>query len=340
MKYLIIGPKMTNDIHTHGGTPVLVEQLLKYMKKSNKKYQFISTQNFGEGKEILNFLYTLMQLIKNLPSCDIVIVNVSRNGAYYFSPVAIFLTKLFKKRFVFRRFGGNCLELYNKAKGFRKVLIEYVFKNADIMFFEPKYMVEYFAKRRDNVYWLPNSREGSSSQRDLNLPFKKEFIFIGHIIKEKGIDELMEASKELDEGYKIKLYGSLKYGDYTKESFKPYPNIEYCGVLEHSEVYTKLCQSDVLILPSYKEGYPGVVIEAFSVGLPLIVSSISSILEMVDDSCAKTVNPKDSQALADAIKYFNEQNYKNFAKASREKFKDYELNRVHQRMLEICEKSL
>ena len=340
MRYLIIGPKMTDNVHTHGGTPVLVEQLLKYMNKTNKNYKFISTQHFGEGKAIANFLYTLTKLLINLPKVDIVIVNVSRNGAYYFSPIALFFSKLFKKRFVFRRFGGNCLELYEKAKGFRKKLIKFVFNNSDIMFFEPKYMVKYFKEQGKNAFWLPNSREASSSQRDLNLPYRKKFIFLGHIIKEKGIDEILKASQELDDSYEIKIYGSLKYGNYTKESFSAYSNVKYCGILEHSEVYNALCKSDVLLLPSYKEGYPGVIIEAFAVGLPVVVSKIDSILEMVDNSCAKVVDIKDSTALVEAIKSFNQENYRDFAIASKEKFKDYEINSVHKRMLQICEEDL
>jgi len=336
-RYLIIGPKMTDNPQTHGGTPVLVEQLLVYMDKNKIEYSFISTQHFGEGRNLINFLYTIVMFLFKLPKSDIVVANVSRNGAYYFSPIALFFTKLFNKRFIFRRFGGNCLELYKKAKGLKKRLIEYVFRNVDVIFFEPKFLVNYFSAKRDNVYWLPNSREPSLYKRDLNKEYKKRFIFLGEVREGKGIREILEASKMLDSSYTIDIYGSLDYGSFTKDSFKEYPNVNYKGLLDNSKVYQTLANSDILLLPSYKEGYPGVIIEAFSVGLPIIATNIPSIKEMTNNSCAILVKPKDAKALASAMKFFTNKNYKKFSKASKEIFKDYDRELVHKRMFKIME---
>ncbi len=339
-RYLIIGPKYMNQEKRQGGTPILVEELLEFMKKEQKEYEFISTLQFGEKKSTLNFLFTLVMFFIKMPKSDIVIVNVSRNGAYYFSPIALFFTKLFKKRFVFRRFGGNCLELYQNAKGLRKRLIEYVFNNADIMFFEPKFIVDFFLQKRANVYSLPNARKASLIKRDPTLPYSKKFIFLGHIKKEKGIDELLEASKLLDRSYTIELYGSLEYGNYTKEDFEQYPNVSYKGVVEYQEVYSILSQHDVLILPSYKEGYPGVIIEAFAVGLPVIATNLTSIQEMTDSSCALLINPKSATELAEAMQYFNKENYQKYSTNASKKFLEYETNRVHAKMLALCQKDL
>jgi len=336
-RYLIIGPKMTSDPQTHGGTPVLVEQLLVYMQQNNINYSFIPTQRFGQGKGAINFLYTLMQFLIKLPKSDIVIVNVSRNGAYYFSPVALFFTKLFNKKFVFRRFGGNCLELYKKAKGVKKRFIEYVFNNANIMFFEPKFMVKYFQQIGKSAYWLPNSREDSQIKRDIKKEYQKRFIFLGEVREGKGIREILNASKMLDSSYTIDIYGSLIYGGFSEDSFKEYPNVNYKGILDNSKVYETLSNSDILLLPSYKEGYPGVIIEAFSVGLPIIATNIPSIKEMTNSSCAKLVKPKDAKSLANAMKFFNTNNYKEYSKASREMFKNYNRDLVHKKMFEIIE---
>jgi len=337
-RYLIIGPKMTSNPQTHGGTPVLVEQLLVYLRQNNINYSFIPTQRFGQSLSALNFLYTLILFLFKLPSSDIVVVNVSRNGAYYFSPIAIFFSKLLNKRFVFRRFGGNCLELYKKAKGIKKRLIEYVFKNADIIFFEPKFLVKHFSSIRDNVYWLPNSREDSPYKRDLNKEYKKRFIFLGEVREGKGIKEILEASKMLDSSFCIDIYGSLIYGNFTKDSFKEYLNVNYKGLLDNKKVYKTLSNYDVLLLPSYKEGYPGVIIEAFSVGLPIIATNIPSIKEMTNSKCAILVKPKDAKSLAEAMKFFNKENYIEFSKSSREMFKSYDRTLVHKRMFEIIER--
>ena len=72
---------------------------------------------------------------------------------------------------------------------------------------------------------------------------------------------------------------------------------------------------DVLILPTYHEGegYPGIILEAFSLGLPVISTNWNSIPEIVKHNENGLLVPiKDVDSLIKAILYFNQNNYQNF----------------------------
>jgi glycosyltransferase involved in cell wall biosynthesis len=87
----------------------------------------------------------------------------------------------------------------------------------------------------------------------------------------------------------------------------------YKNPLTHQEVLEIMYQYDVLVLPSYREGYPGVVIEALSIGLPVIVTNLSGIKEMVDENCAVFIKPGSSDDIVRAIVSFNNENYSVFS---------------------------
>lgn len=338
--YILVGSIPTNDPKSHGGTTILVQQMLDYFHEHHKDYIFIQT-NWYSGKfaSLINFLYVLYMFFKNIRQRDIVFANVARNGAYYLSPVLLFLTKLFKKQFVFRLFGGSLIDHFSRSNKLKKMLLSYVFYHSDILFFEPKYLVSHFKKIVSNVYWFPNTRKQSTYVRDSNRKYEKKFIYIGQIRQGKGIDEILEASKFLDSSYSIELYGTIVEKKYGNNIWNKYPNVEYCGEFKPIEVYKVLSEHDVLLLPSEREGYPGVIIEAFSVGLPVIATGLESIREMVTDNCAILVEVNEVTQLAEAMMSIKESEYKEMCSNALKKFEDFDYERVYQSVINVCEEN-
>jgi glycosyltransferase involved in cell wall biosynthesis len=102
--------------------------------------------------------------------------------------------------------------------------------------------------------------------------------FLSRIEQSKGLDTLVEVSKclcasGLSKMVKIDFYGQKK-DDYFDIYLSDNPMFEYKGELQPSEVVLTLKQYDVLIFPSHYEGEgcPGILVEALSVGLPIIAS--------------------------------------------------------------------
>ncbi|WP_218970577.1 glycosyltransferase [Alkalihalobacterium alkalinitrilicum] len=104
------------------------------------------------------------------------------------------------------------------------------------------------------------------------------FGFTGRVTKDKGINELIEAFQVLSKEFnhvKLLIVGpSENYGidsglyDWSKQSH----SVIYCGYTDQVEKY--YAAMDVFVLPSYREGFGTVVIEAEAMGVPVIVSDI------------------------------------------------------------------
>lgn len=152
------------------------------------------------------------------------------------------------------------------------------------------------------------------------------FIFIGRIVRDKGINELIEAFEKLNGTYpnsRLLLVGAFESEldpllPETLEIIKNNPNIEAVG--RQNDVRQWLLASDVLVFPSYREGFPNVVIEAGAMGLPSIVTDINGSREIIIEGENGVLIPsKDAISLFNAMKSFidNATKTKEMAAASR-----------------------
>lgn len=130
------------------------------------------------------------------------------------------------------------------------------------------------------------------------------FIFVGRLVGDKGINELIEAFKKLlSEGCKSKL---LLVGVLESELDPLFPetlkeietNKNIISVGYQNDVRPYFSVSDVLIFPSYREGFPNVVMQAGAMGLPCIVSDINGCNEIIIEGENGTIIPvKNSNAI-------------------------------------------
>lgn len=144
------------------------------------------------------------------------------------------------------------------------------------------------------------------------LPFKAEsktrIVFIGRIMKEKGIEELLYVAKKMYEENKnieISIVGELEESRY-KEQLIEYENqgiVKYLGF--KSDIKNIIEENHCVILPSYHEGLSNVLLEAAASGRAIITSNISGCKEVVDDKVTGLlVNPKDKASLYEKMNEF------------------------------------
>lgn len=157
----------------------------------------------------------------------------------------------------------------------------------------------------------------------------KDFVygFVGRITRDKGINELLEAYYGLNSDAKLLLVGEIEdeqtLNQELFEKAKKDPNIVIHNAVSDIERY--YAAIDVLILPSYREGFGNVVIEAGAVGTPAIVSHIPGPIDTIDPGVtALTVPAKDAKTLADAMGRMRQKDYVNMgnsaARFAKEKF--------------------
>lgn len=335
-KLLIIGSlPHYNQPATFGGATALVQNLVNFLD-SNKSYKFklIQANKFikrGSYLTITNFFYVLLNVIIKLPFYDILMVNVSKNGAFIVAPILFLYSKILRKKFVFRIFGGDLIELLNTQNKILVRFFNYTVMKSDLFFVETLKIKSMLSTVNTNVAWFPNVR--SKNEYCTSKSYSKKFIYLGHIQEEKGIEDLFQAAKFLSNDYSIDFYGNITEQKYKADEFWENENVTYKGVLNPDEVPEILSKYDVLILPSYKEGYPGVIIEAFSVGVPVIATNLQGIVEIVNDKLGFLIEPKNHIELKNAITSFNSNNYQDYSKNALLQFNKFNSEIVNKKIL-------
>ncbi|ACU06844.1 putative Capsular polysaccharide biosynthesis glycosyl transferase [Flavobacteriaceae bacterium 3519-10] len=157
----------------------------------------------------------------------------------------------------------------------------------------------------DTGFFCPRAvpqHERNKLRRQLGIsPNDFVFIFVGRLVKDKGINELITAFEHLKKTYpepgqnisikgktriKLLLVGPMepkesKLSRSTLHEIKTNPSIISVGYQD--DVRSYYAASDALVFPSYREGFPNVVLQAGAMSLPAIVTDISGCNEIIKD---------------------------------------------------------
>ncbi len=145
-------------------------------------------------------------------------------------------------------------------------------------------------------------------RRDLGLTGNETVIgFVGRFVKDKGVRELVEAFRELSSsrpGLRLLLVGDFETGDPVEPSIRRYientPSILRPGFVADTAPYYALM--DVFVLPTYREGFPGVPLEAQASAVPVITTNATGAVDSVRDGITGLIVPmRDAKALTWAI---------------------------------------
>jgi glycosyltransferase involved in cell wall biosynthesis len=107
-------------------------------------------------------------------------------------------------------------------------------------------------------------------------------LFVGRLSKEKGLDTLITAWKHLGSKIPLKIVGDGPLTLQIAEAAQEMSEVELLGRLSKNEVLALMKEALVLIFPSlWYEGFPMTIVEAYSVGLPVIASQIGSLSSLI-----------------------------------------------------------
>lgn len=147
------------------------------------------------------------------------------------------------------------------------------------------------------------------------LPYKKEgvftFCFIGRVVRDKGINELVSALVRLQKQYtniRLILVGPFEknldpVSEETENQIFHNSAIEFMDF--QNDVRPFLVASNAFVLPSYREGFPNAVIQAGAMDLPSIVTDINGSSEIVESGKnGVIVEPQNEEALYQAMEDF------------------------------------
>ncbi len=231
----------------------------------------------------------------------------------------------------FKRFILNTVEkityscatkIYPNSFGLKHIILDHKFTKEE--------KLQVIAKGSSNG--IDTNRFNPNKDKDQNkkLQLKKDlnildtdfvFVFVGRLVSDKGVNELIEAFEKISKKQNnVKL---LLVGTYENELDPLLPktihviennkNIISTGWVD--DVYPYFTISDVLTFPSYREGFPNVVMQAGAMGLPSIVTDINGCNEIIIEGKNGTIIPVENsdilhskmlQILSNKLKYSSE----------------------------------
>jgi len=311
IRVLLIGPlppPMGGDTR-HFAT--LAEDLDNHKRFSVK---LINTSRGQEHSHLVRnmavALRTLLAVIANLRSVDVVSYHASDRGMVLFGPFIVGLSRLLRTPIVLRVFGGSFGDFYQRQSAVTKTIIRRSILSSDVVLLQTRRAIQQLQEQATGrLVWFSTyiktvaRAAGHDNVLDDNGMCSR-FVFLGHLWRTKGLEIILDAARSLPGDSQIDIYGPLE-DEYTAEEIqrRGMGRVQYRGFLNQSEVDAKLWEYDCLVLPTYHrgEGYPGVIAEAFAHGLPVITTRWLAIPEIVDEHCGILIEPNDTQAFVAAI---------------------------------------
>jgi glycosyltransferase involved in cell wall biosynthesis len=284
------------------GTTVLFQHLLDELSRRKIVYKLVPIR--VNIRSILHKLISVVTLVWRIFRCfiksDVISIHLPTDQLATLGLLSIVCAKLLKKPLIIRKFGGLDFAQLNIVTRFLSAI---VLKNSNLVLVESRGQCREIKDWLGiKVCWYPNNRPVRRIVIKKQVRTERCFVYIGQVRRQKGIQEVVEVVESLEGKCMLDVYGPL-YSDIGDQDFQKYKYVYYKGVLENHRVPDILAEYDALIYPTYwpGEGYPGIIIEAFCAGVPVVATNWRFVPEVVDSTCGLLVPPKDKKELRAAL---------------------------------------
>ncbi len=287
-----------------GGAGVSLQHLVNLLgERGDVRVTMVNTSGV-RGRLLtapFRFAAIIWRMMQNAFRVDVVSLQSMPSGIPFIGPFAWLVARLGGRPFMIRMFGG---ESFLEGRGPGAVIMRWIVRRCDLYLAQTKQLVaEAQAAGLRRVEWYATSRPMSDAAPATDSQkLCRKFVFLGHVKPLKGIEELIAAGERLGEGVSIDVYGPLMDG-ITEARFAGLTRVRYRGTIPPGTGVRMLQDYDAMVFPTFwpGEGYPGVVIEAFAAGLPVIATRWRNIPEIVDETCGMLIEPRNVDALYEAL---------------------------------------
>lgn len=166
----------------------------------------------------------------------------------------------------------------------------------------------------NNVHYLPNPLSLSiirqvEQEAHIVQRVARKLCFVGHVIPSKGVYELVEACKDIDD-ITVHVVGSVSNEIKAKMREKASNGswLVFEGLIDHRDVIKELLSSAIFVLPTYTEGFPNVILESMACGCAIVTTPVGAIPEILnidsDEPCGLCSLPRDVKSLHNNIEFF------------------------------------
>lgn len=248
----------------------------------------------------------LWKVIRVLPRVDLVSVHASDRGMNTLGAAVVLLSKIARRPSVVRLFGGSYGDHYQAVSHLKRWWMRRFVLNADAVLVQTRRMIRQLgAATSGRLVWFSTYLPpGSTPTRQCTAGRScRRFVYLGHLWRSKGVSMILAAARGLPSDATVDVWGPMD--EFTPDQIiaESGGRATYCGVLAGSDVLATLRGYDCLLLPTSHvgEGYPGVIAESFTAGIPVIATKWLALPEVVDETCGLLIEPGKAQELQAAM---------------------------------------
>lgn len=247
-----------------------------------------------------------LKMIGLLKCCENIIILPAHNGVRVIVPMLLLINILYHRKIHYVVIGGWLSEMCEQNPWLMKQL-----KKIDYIYVETTTMKNALEKQGfRNVLVMPNFKD----LKILDKPERRDdgvlkLCTFSRVMKEKGIEEAVEATKILnDRGIDctLTIFGQIdkhQIGWFEELKLSFPKSVYYGGVIPYDRSVDCLKKYDILLFPTYYEGegFAGTLLDAMAAGVPVVASDWKYNREIVNERNGVLVPVKDSEALASAV---------------------------------------
>jgi glycosyltransferase involved in cell wall biosynthesis len=338
---------------------IFVKNQVEALKNSGESVDVIAITDPRSTRSIVLFKYfkwmvqTLFVLLIKGYKYDVI-------HAHYVFPsgiLALPFKLLFRKKLIVTAHGGDIDRMAKKNKWIRKAT-NYILHKADAVIavgerLAEEIVAEYHVPKQDvHVLSMGVNRDifkpiaKAEAKKSVAVAIeRKVFLFVGNLIKEKGILELIEAfkkvNKQIDNSLLV-IIGNKKHEPFyeqMKKDLAPLLEDDYIimPAISQEELAVWMNAADAFVLPSHMEGFGLVAVEAMSCHTPVIASDVGGLSYLLCNGAGKLIQKGDVAALSKSMEYLlsNQQESEKMIRKATEVAKKHDEKNVLTKLLAI-----
>jgi glycosyltransferase involved in cell wall biosynthesis len=258
----------------------------------------------------LAFLARFGSILIGQPGIRLVHIHTASRGSFLRKSIVMMLAKAAGKKTVMHVHGAEFNQFYERAPAPLRKFIRKLLGSADAIIALSGQWEQDLRRISGNprirIIYNPAMIEEPLFADENTAPGSEvNFLFMGRLGQRKGVYDIIEAARRIRaENVKISLYGD---GDIESVRTMIAANglqdkVQVHGWIGGSEKERAFRAADVLILPSYNEGFPISILEAMAHGMPVLATDVGGIAECIEDGVnGYLIKPGECEKLAERI---------------------------------------